>query len=244
MRNQLEGSTTSVDQVFSSLPPADLAFFLGCLLGDGWIGLQRKRFCHLRIGHSDKQQAYLQWKADNLNRIFGKDRRLLGPYTVGCGTGEQQYQHYLYCIDDHERLSPFFNLLYQQKDGKPKLVITDALLKCLTLESLAIYWCDDGSLWSSERTTKYRSKSGDTVLYPYIESRGSLATCRYEKHEVEMIRDWIRKLTGIELSISRQKCYLVLQANKTKLRSLLPMLVEFTPDCMKHKVDLSHCRVR
>ena len=206
--------------------------------------MQRNRFAHFRIGHSDRQQDYLQWKASRLNQIFGKDKKRLGPYEVGCGTGEQRYQHYLYCIDDHALFEPYLHALYAEQNGKRKLVVTAELLGRLDLQALAVYWCDDGSLWSSERQKRYVDASGGTRLYPYVEGRGVLSTCRYSDAEVALIRDWVASLTGVTPVARKQRQYPVLSFSKGQLREFLPVIAPHVPECMNHKIDPSHCRVR
>ena len=224
-----------------NLEQTDSSFLRGCLLGDGWLGLQRKKFVHLRIGHSTKQHAWLMWKADRLNRIFNKQRRVLGPYNTSDSKGNI-HPSYLYCVDDHALLTPWFNRWYKPQEGKKTVkTVTSDFLDGLDLQALAIFWCDDGSLWHSRRVKKHSLKSGEVKNYHYLETRGSLATCCFSLEENNLIADWVTGLTGVKPKISRSKGYLLLRFNKSDLLEFIPKLAPYVPDCMRYKVDLSPC---
>lgn len=227
------------------LDPQQQAFVKGCLMGDGWLGLQRRRYVHLRLGHSEKQLHWLKWKADRLNKILGKNRSVLGPYMQSSGQVKDKiYSSYLYCVDDHDLFSPWFQRWYRIDNGRVIKTISPSFLEGLGMEALAVFWCDDGSIHSSNRHTKHRLKSGEIKLYPYVDARGSLATCCFTEEENLLLRDWIEGLTGVRFRLEVSKGYLRLGINKQALREFIPQIAPWVPDCMSYKVDLSHCRKR
>jgi hypothetical protein len=241
MRNQSEGSTTRLNLDLDNLDPIDSSFLRGCLIGDGWLGLQRKKSVHLRIGHSAKQLEWLEWKASRINRILHKNRPVLGPYQTKDSNGNSHLS-YLYCVDDHKLLSPWFNRWYApQENQKTTKKITPDFLNGLDLQALAILWCDDGSLWHSNRVKNHRLKTGELKRYPYLETAGSIATCCFTNEENILLAGWIEGLTGVKPKISKTKNYLILRFCKSKLLDFIPQIEPFVPDCMSYKVDLSPC---
>lgn len=241
MRNQPEGPTTRSDLNLDNLEPSDSSFLRGCLIGDGWLGLQRKRSVHLRIGHSAKQVEWLRWKANRLNQILNKERPILGPYQVLDSKGNS-HQSYLYCVDDHHLFSPWFTRWYIFRENqKTRKTITSDFLSGLDLQALAVLWCDDGSLWHAKRHKKHVLKTGETKLYPYVETAGSIATCCFTLEENKLLAEWVESLTGVKPSISKSKQYLLLKFCKSKVIELIPQIKPFVPECMSYKVDLSQC---
>jgi hypothetical protein len=248
MSNHLEGSTTRVSYKLDQLPFDDRIFLKSCIFGDGWLGLQRRRYVHLRIGHSEKQHEWLKYKAERINKILSKDRKILGPYTQKDGSGSgKEHISYLYCIDDHALFKPWFDRWYEiPQNGKVVKHITEDFVSDLGLRELAVLWCDDGSITSSERYKKHRLKNGDVRLYPYVESAGSIALCSLSDAELFTVQKWILNLTGIKFNITKRKAAnrTTLIIHKNALRQFIPLIAPFVPSCMSYKIDLSHCRIK
>lgn len=241
MSNQLEGSTTRAILNLDNLEHSDASFLKGCLIGDGWLGLQRKKSVHLRIGHSDKQYEWLKWKAEKINSILGINKRVLGPYNVKDSKGGQ-HKHYLYCIDNHNLFSPWFDKWYESfPDKKTIKHITPDFLENLDLQALAILWCDDGSMWSGKRTKKQTLKSGKVNEYNYFYSSGLIATCSFSSDENILLSEWIESLTKVKPKIRKSKGYELLSFNQSDLRKFIPQIMDYVPSCMSYKVDLSKC---
>jgi len=228
-----------------NLDAADQAFLKGCLIGDGWLGLQRRQYVHLRIGHCEAQLPWLQWKAERLNRILRRDRRILGPYVQGDGSSSgKKHISYLYSVDDHQLFKPWYDRWYEHDGRRSRKKIDKAYLNGLDMQALAILWCDDGSIYSSNRVKKHRCKDGSIHEYPYVEARGTIALCSFTDHENQLIADWIYSLTGVRFSHYSSKGYPLLGIGKQALKEFIPQVDPYIPDCMKRKADLSHCRVR
>jgi hypothetical protein len=248
MSNHLEGSTTRVDCTLDLLPATDKAFLKACLFGDGWLGLQRKKYVHLRIGHSAKQLNWLTYKAERLNQILSKDRRILGPYKQSDGVSkDKKHDSYLYSIDDHKLFLPWFNRWYEVPSvGKVIKHVTPDFLSGLGLPELAVLWCDDGSVSSSDRVKKHRLKDGTLREYPYVEAQGQLALCSFNHEEHQLIREWLYSITGIRWRYSprSEENRATLNIGKRALRDFLPLIAPYVPSFMAYKVDFSHCRIR
>ncbi len=248
MSNHLEGSTTRVDLELDSLPPEDKAFLKACILGDGWLGLQRGTYTHLRIGHSAKQLDWLKYKAERINTILRKNRRILGPYFQSDGkTKEKKHASYLFCVDDHHLFKPWFDRWYEvPEEGDVIKHVTPDFLSGLGLKELAVVWCDDGCVTSLDRFNKYTTKNGRLRLYPYVEARGQLALCSFTYKEQVLLQEWLHSVTGMHWNITKRSKNkrTTLTIGKRNLREFLPMIAPYIPDCMSYKVDLSHCRVK
>lgn len=248
MSNRLEGSTTRVDSTLDLLPPDQQAFLKACLFGDGWLGLQRRKYVHLRIGHSAKQYEWLQYKARRLNQILGKNKRVLGPYYQRDGVNlDRRHESYLYCVDDHSLFLPWFQRWYEvPPEGNVIKHVTPDFLSGLHLPELAVLWCDDGSVSSSNRVKKHTLKNGELREYPYVDASGQLALCSFSFKEHKLIQEWLYSVTGIKWRITvRSKAKrTTLTIGKRHLKEFLPMIAPYVPPCMAYKVDLSHCRSR
>ena len=248
MSNHLEGSTTRVDNVLDMLPRKDRAFLKACIFGDGWLGLQRKKYVHLRIGHSVKQRQWLIYKAKKINQILNKNREILGPYYQTDGKNkDKKHESYLYCVDDHHLFKPWFDRWYEiPSKGNVIKHVTEDFLCDLEIPELAVLWCDDGSVSSSNRFKKHKLKNGTLKHYPYVEAQGQIALCSFTVNEHKLIQEWLYSITGIKWRYTprTKEKRATLNISKNGLRKLLPLLAPYIPACMSYKVDLSHCRIR
>lgn len=248
MSNHLEGSTTRVSCILDALPREDRLFLKACIFGDGWLGLQRRRYAHLRIGHGWKQYQWLKYKAEKINKILGKERTILGPYIQKDGSNSgKEHISYLYCVDDHELFMPWFERWYEVPEkGNVIKHITQDFVSDLGLRELAVLWCDDGSIYSSERFKKHKLKNGELRFYPYVEAGGSIALCSLPMDELKLVQNWILNLTGVKFNITKRKedNRITLTIGKNALRRFIPLIAPYVPECMSYKIDLSHCRLK
>ena len=127
--------------------------------------------------------------------------------------------------------------------SKYRKIISSDFLCGLGFRVLAILWCDDGSLFSSNRFTKHKFKDGGLKIYPYVEGKGTINLCESTYDELVLVADWVYSLTGVRFKIARSKGYPKLTANKKAMRIFLPQIAPYVPECMKYKVDMWHCRV-
>ncbi len=111
---------------------------LGTLLGDGSLKKQ-KNYANVRIQfrHSEKDSEYFFWKAKQLQEIAGnKSVNLQKPD----GYSKNNKLRFL------SRALPALTQLHELTHKKNTLRIRRMWLNNMTPLSLAIWWCDDGSL--------------------------------------------------------------------------------------------------
>jgi hypothetical protein len=131
---------------FSLLSCPVKTILLGSLLGDGSLkihsGYKNARFS---FRHSIKQKEYFMWKRDQLSSISGaKDmwEQLPSPTTSDWQSHKLRYQSRAL-----PALTHLYYLTYQHKGGTSGgLRIWRKWLNMMNPLSLAIWWCDDGSL--------------------------------------------------------------------------------------------------
>src|SRR3989338_428265 len=116
------------------------AVILGTLLGDGSLKVQSKYSnANLQIRHSEMQKDYLLWKAETLKEIAG-DKSV----SVQKADGYSKNRKWRFV----SRRLPSLTDLHLLTHKKNKLRIRRKWLNQMTPLSLAVWWCDDGSLIS------------------------------------------------------------------------------------------------
>ena len=113
---------------------------LGTILGDGSLKIQKAYSnANLQIRHSETQKEYLLWKAETLKEI-GSDRSI----SVQAPDGYSKNRKWRFA----SRRLPSLTALYTLTHEHNKLRIKRKWLNQMTPLSLAVWWCDDGSLIS------------------------------------------------------------------------------------------------
>lgn len=170
------------------------AVLLGALLGDGSL-TKSKGYANVRfqMRHSEKQAEYFFWKASALKEIAA-------PISVfrqkGDGYGKNEKLRF------SSKALPILTELHKLTYKNNKLQIRRKWLNQMTALSLAIWWCDDGSLISNSRkgvicTDGFNEKSVK-ILSQYLSSvwkiRNVVAPVRRKRdgREDEYWRIWIR----------------------------------------------------
>jgi len=114
------------------------AIILGTILGDGSLKVQNQYSnANLQIRHSENQKEYLLWKAKVLQEIAG-DKSISAQKPDGFSKNKK-WRFY------SKRL-PALTELYRLTHKRNKFAIRRKWLNQMTPLSLAIWWCDDGSL--------------------------------------------------------------------------------------------------
>lgn len=124
-----------------SLSDSCKSIICGSLLGDGCLlltpGYKNARFF---IRHSQSQAEYFRWKVEKLEEIASpKSVQIQQP---DAQSFSQKNQKLLFQSRALEPLTELYHWTYKQK----KLRIRRRWLNQLTPLSLAIWWCDDGSI--------------------------------------------------------------------------------------------------
>ena len=128
------------DSKYVPLSDQTRAIILGMLLGDGSLKIQNKYSnANLQIRHSETQKEYLLWKAEMLKEIAG-DRSV----KVQKADGYSKNKKWRFVSKRLSSLTALQRITHKHN----KLRIKRAWLNQMTPLSLAVWWCDDGSLIS------------------------------------------------------------------------------------------------
>lgn len=172
------------------LEDKDYQFIIGCCLGDGSLNAKNKRSTNpvFTMSHCIAQEEYMLWKASKLNQILGRDCTVRYFDAVAKG---KKYPTTAFGVSSPEYWS-VYELLY--KDGCK--TFTWELLKPLGLQVLALFWMDDGELDTRRHVTATDRfmPAGLTRKY-FREARLNLYV---EESQAELVRAWIKWLTGAE----------------------------------------------
>lgn len=127
-------------KIYYQVPLSDRTkeVILGTLLGDGSLKKQKNyKNVRLQFRHSEQDKEYFFWKADQLREIAGdKSVNLQKPD----GYSKNNKLRFL------SKALPALTELYELTHTKNTLKIQRTWLNNMTPLSLAVWWCDDGSL--------------------------------------------------------------------------------------------------
>ena len=158
----------------------------GTLLGDGCLqkttGYKNVR---LSIRHSQTQEEYFHWKSANLQEIASPRSVQIQSPDAGSYSTKKKF---LFQSRALESLTTLYELTYKKKS----LRIRRRWLNRLTPLSLAIWWCDDGSIIGSPRR------------------RGVLCTDGFDEKSVRRLAQYLEKVWKIYAHvgpISRSRKY-------------------------------------
>lgn len=227
------------------MSPNDERFVIGCLLGDGCITRSyvetwkdnRYYYPRLKITHSIEQKLYLEWKAQNLNRIFGRSTKVVEEeYNSYSGKeGKLPGCRYLF---SSKKLECFYDSLYV--NGRK--TFTKNLYKDLGLQELALFFMDDGSFGVYAEGYERKNKKGENVKYAYAIPRASIATNCMNENELKATQRWIYDLTGCEAQASKvspnRKDQKVLKIATSDVRRFIETLKPYSHSAIAYKFDL------
>jgi hypothetical protein len=147
------------------------AIILGSILGDGSLKIQKNcTNASLTIRHSEKQFDYLLWKAENLREI-ARERSVIAQKA----DGYSQNRKWSFVSKNLPSLTELHRLTCR----KNRMRIRRTWLNQLTPLSLAIWWCDDGSLIS------------------YGGRKGVFCTDGFDKQSVEILSKYLKVVWNI-----------------------------------------------
>lgn len=182
---------------------------VGLLLGDACISAAGR----LEIGHSIKQKDYLLYKKDRLKYFFNFS------YTERY-TGENKKFLECYIRSNTTKYLKLMRKLWY----KPNKVLSKKMIYKISIEGLAYWYLDDGSL------VFQRNKLGK------IESRkGYLNTQGFSYEENVLLQNMLKDKFNINTRIHKDKMYYRLYLNSSELRKLLNIISPYIPFSMKYK---------
>ncbi len=188
------------------------SIILGTLLGDGSLKMQKnQKNASLQIRHSDIQREYFFWKANELKEIARKKSvNLQKP------DGFSKNHKWRYISQSLPSLTELHHLTYHQN----KLYIRRKWLNTLTPLSLAVWWCDDGSLIG------YGGRKGVFCTDGFSES--SVKVIAHYLNTVWQIRTVVAPTTRMYKGEQRQYWRIWIRSQE-ELKKFLRIIIPFIP---------------
>ena len=200
------------DSKYVPLSDQARAIILGTILGDGSLKIQKKYSnANLQIRHSETQKEYLLWKAQTLKEISG-DRSV----SVQKADGYSKNKKWRFVSKRLLSLTELHRLTYRHNT----LRIKRNWLNQMTPLSLAIWWCDDGSLIS------------------YGGRKGVFCTDGFDKTSVKILAHYLKVVWNIRAVIApvgrkrdgKQKRYWrIWIRSQEELKKLLRIILPYLP---------------
>lgn len=131
----------------------------------------------LSIRHSFKQKEYFDWKAEKLQEMTSPKSVQISLRAMK-GAKRSQNKKLLF----QSRALPSLTLLYDHMYKQKRLVIRRRWLNQMTPLSLAIWWCDDGSLIGGGR-------------------QGVLCTDGFDEKSVQLLARYLEKVWNIRVRV-------------------------------------------
>ncbi|GJP46270.1 hypothetical protein CLOM_g8459, partial [Closterium sp. NIES-68] len=147
----------------------------GTLLGDGCLQIAKGyKNARLSIRHSQVQREYFDWKIANLKEIASPKS-----VQISKASGYSKNTKFLFQSASLPELTLMYNLTYKKK----RLCIRRRWLNKLTPLSLAIWWCDDGSIIGNPPR------------------RGVLCTDGFDEKSVRMLARYLEKVWALKAHV-------------------------------------------
>lgn len=201
--------------------PAQLQMLLGTLLGDGCLACQSKQSGIYYSRHGGKQHEYNCQKFTILSEFTNTEPKLTK--NLGYGKISSRWQS-----KSLPEFKVFKNLCYSgYRDGRSIKKVTRKWLSLMTIEAVAWWYMDDGSLAPETGYTTFHTEG-------------------FTEPEVRLLSLWLKKTFGIHNKIrtvkSRSKpgtYYWIIHLNYPATRKLFDLIQPYVLPCMRYKVMLS-----
>lgn len=166
------------------------------LLGDGSLVVDRclhrntnNFIVHYSMGHSTKQSDYLQFKANEINKLFEKKKisrrcKIHTPYAVYLRSTGKTYHAQKAKLHWASYLKFLYWRIYKNKKGK-KVKAIDYLLKNISSDKHLFMWFGDDGCES-----RSKSKHKDSGNSYYLRPRLKLYINNFTFGEAQIIRQW------------------------------------------------------
>lgn len=194
---------------------------LGTVLGDGSLKIYGAyRNAGLQFRHSETQKEYFLWKVKQLKEVASEKS-----VSVQKADGYSSSRKWRFISRRLPALTELHRALYKNNT----LVIRRKWLNTMTPLSLAVWWCDDGSLIS------------------YGGRKGVFCTDGFDKKSVQVLARYLKVVWGIQTTVApvgrkrdgKQKQYWRLWIRSSEeLKKFLRIILPHLPECMLHKTIL------
>lgn len=197
------------------------AVILGSILGDGSLKIQKSyRNANLQIRHSETQKEYLLWKAGKLREIAREQS-----ISVQKPDDYSTQPKWRFVSRNLPALTELHSFTYR----KNHLHIKRKWLNQLTALSLAVWWCDDGS------------------LIGYEGRKGVFCTDGFDKPSVEILSRYLQVVWNIKTKVApvgrkrdgkKEQYWRLWIRSAEELRKFLRVILPHVPASMIHKTIL------
>jgi recombination protein RecA len=123
-----EGDEVLVTAKYYDLREDQRQLILGSLLGDGSLRFASDHNAHFRVGHGEKQRAYMEWKHE-----------MLAPFANKIGAAGKGFG---FDTIPMRQLAWLHEAVYAKEGGR---TVSDELIAQLDARSIAAWYCDDGT---------------------------------------------------------------------------------------------------
>lgn len=209
------------DKKYVPLSDQARAIVLGSILGDGSLKIQSEYAnANLQIRHSETQKEYLLWKANALKEIAG-DRSV----SVQKADGYSTHPKWRFVSKRTLALTELHHLTYTHN----KLRIRRKWLNQMNALSLAVWWCDDGSLIS------------------YGGRKGVFCTDGFNEASVKVLARYLGVVWNIRAIVApvgakrdgtKKQYWRIWIRSTEELQKFLRIILPHIPFCMIHKTLL------
>lgn len=192
-------------------------FLIACIIGDGYIRKDYKsKSCSLEISHCEKQKELVEYKADRLNKMLGKQIKIK---IKNRGKFNAQDSYFFVCTHKYFRvLRKWF-----YKDREKQYI--RKLFDYLNEEGLAIWYMDDGSL--------YKRIINDKFAAQYI----SIHTHTTEE-DTDMLIKYFKERWNINFYKKRVKDKFLLKCGTKEARKFIDIVSPYILPTLKYKIDI------
>ena len=202
-----------------------IKYIYGNILGDGYLWFDKRKLSNYKFGFSFSQGETHKEYLDLLNRLYhgSKIRKEFSGY-------KSDGAIYKFGIENLDTLNYY---LSKDKvfDYSNNWHITKEFCNRLTIESLALWYLDDGSC----------SFNGSCM-----KKSPGIATASYTEEENLLLIDCLKNRFGYEVKLNKGK-YFDISFNRESGRKFFEDIADFVPDSMKYKLpeDLRdrHCKL-
>lgn len=209
------------DTKYVPLSETARSVILGSLLGDGSLKIQKEYTnASLQIRHSEIQKDYLLWKAEMLKEIAADTS-----INVQVPDGYSKSRKWRFVSKRLPSLTELHHLTHLQNTLK----IRRTWLNQMTPLSLAVWWCDDGSLIS------------------YGGRKGVFCTDGFDEASVKILARYLGVVWGIRTIVApvgqkrdgkKEQYWRIWIRSTEELQKFLRIILPHIPLCMVHKTIL------
>jgi len=194
---------------------------IGSILGDGYLSKEKNRGNYLTIQHCNRQEEYLQWKAQrfkeegaHVSKIYNLPKYNAKKIHIGGGA-----------IKGLELRHQFY------PNGNK--TITRHLLNYLDAEGLAIWFMDDGGKVITHRNGKTCGRYLKISTYSFT----------YEEHII--MQRYFEIVWNINVKIKIDKCkYYWLKFPSLEAQKFIEIIKMYIHPTMEYKIDLQFANLR